>query len=114
MTKSRRTMRRGLTSGHSFVPVQLFAQGVEVAPALGVQKPHVVLGPGDDDAVAMQQRRQDCMSKLALASRPATISMAMLGSASTMGRLDKVWGAIGTSTQPGMDGCSKGPPADKA
>ena len=57
----------------------------------------------------------DCMSKLALASRPATISMAIsTESASTIGRLDSVCGAIGTSAQAGTMGCSSGPPADSA
>jgi hypothetical protein len=52
------------------------------------------------------------MSKLALASRAATISMAISpGSASTMGRLDSVCGAMGTSTSPAA-GVQQGPPAD--
>ena len=55
------------------------------------------------------------MSKLALASRPATSSIAISSaSGSTIGRFDSVCGAIGTSTQPGIDGCSSGPPADSA
>ncbi|MDT4861384.1 hypothetical protein FQZ97_959890 [compost metagenome] len=53
------------------------------------------------------------MSKLALASRPETISTAISQCAgNTMGRLDRVWGAIGTITQPPMAGCSSGPPAE--
>lgn len=55
------------------------------------------------------------MSKLALMSRPPATSMAIsVASDSTMGRLDSVCGAMGTSTQPGIDGCSMGPPADSA
>src|SRR3954454_12038378 len=55
------------------------------------------------------------MSKFTLASRPATISMLMSrASGSTMGRLDRSCGAIGTSTQPAMPGCRIGPPADSA
>ena len=53
--------------------------------------------------------------QLALASRPATISIAIsLCEGSTTGRLDSVCGAIGTITQPPMSGCMSGPPADRA
>ena len=55
------------------------------------------------------------MSKLALASLPETISIAIsTGSANTIGRFDSVCGAIGTSAQAGTSGCSSGPPADSA
>ncbi len=55
------------------------------------------------------------MSKLTLASRPATISMTISPvSGSTIGRFDRSCGAIGTSTQPAMPGCRIGPPADSA
>ena len=49
------------------------------------------------------------------ASRPATISTVISpASDSTMGRFDRVCGAIGTSTQPAIDGWISGPPADNA
>ena len=55
------------------------------------------------------------MSKLADASRPATIEMRTSPeSGSTIGRFDNVCEAIGTSTQPAMPGCRIGPPADSA
>ena len=61
----------------------------------------------------IKSEASDCMSKLALASRPATRSIVTSPvSASTMGRLDNVCGAIGASTQAGKDVCSKGPPTD--
>ena len=48
---------------------------------------------------------KDCMSKLALASRPATISIAISAVlASTIGLFDNVCGAMGTITQPAMEG----------
>ena len=46
----RRSRRR---SGHAFIPVQFFAQGIEVAPALGMQKTHLELRAPDDDPVAV-------------------------------------------------------------
>jgi hypothetical protein len=57
--------------------------------------------------------RSDCMSNEVLTLPPLTMSMATsVASGSTMGRLVSVCGAIGTSTQPGIDGCRMGPPAD--
>ena len=53
------------------------------------------------------------MSKLALTSRPLTTSTATsVASERTIGRLESVCGAMGTKTQPGIAGCSMGPPAD--
>ena len=55
------------------------------------------------------------MSKLTLASRPATISMPTSPlSGTTIGRFERSCGAIGTSAQPEMPGCRIGPPADSA
>ena len=56
----------------------------------------------------------DCISKLALASRPPTNSIVTsTSSANTKGRLEKVCGAMGTITKPPKAGCNRGPPADK-
>ena len=55
------------------------------------------------------------MSNDTLVSRPATISMAISAvSGSTIGRLDRSCGAIGTITKPATLGCRIGPPADSA
>ena len=55
------------------------------------------------------------MSKLTLASRPATSSKLISAlSGSTIGRLESPCEAMGTITQPSMLGCIKGPPALRA
>ena len=63
MTKSRRDMllrliahAPGGDSCNAFVPMELFTQRIKVAPALGMKKTHLVLGPPYRDPVTMQQR----------------------------------------------------------
>ena len=56
---------------------------------------------------------KDCISKLALASRPEIKSIAISSvSAKTIGRFDSVCGAMGTITHAFKEGCKRGPPAD--
>jgi len=42
-------------SGYPFVPVKFFAQGVKVAPSLGMKKAHLMFRPTHGDSVAVQQ-----------------------------------------------------------
>ncbi|CFN62884.1 Uncharacterised protein [Bordetella pertussis] len=60
---------------------------------------------------------QVCMSKCTLApisTRPMAVSVMLSTplSGMTIGRLERVWGATGTSTMAFMPGCRMGPLAD--
>src|SRR5450830_1049750 len=102
-------------AGRVFVPVQFFAQGVVITPALRVQEGDAVGRAFDDDLVAMHQAGKGLHVEIDADVAPLTICTTMrLVSAMTMGRFDSAWGAIGTSTMPPRVGCSSGPPAERA
>ena len=44
--------------GDAFVPVQLFAKRVEIAPSFGMQKTHLVLGALDNNSVSVEKTGQ--------------------------------------------------------
>ena len=106
MTKSRSDSRRSIEHvfSDSRVPVQLAPQRGVVAPAARMQEAHLVRRAAHADLVAVQQAGEGLHVEVDARRRGRRRSRCAISpaSGSTIGRLDRSCGAIGTSTQPAM------------